>query len=289
MKVHKLPLIVYFLFTVSISAFCQDFNDLQNKADLMFMDGKFDLALEQYKSLIQLDSGDSTQRANVFSYAGLCSEQLGQKKEALSYYKEALLLRVPQLMIYDKMISLAKEEKDNEAYEFALLQKGAEFPDFDVDIEQSLGYYYYNTKQYKKLLTTTSKLTEWFPDNARFFLFQAVAKQNLNDIKGAKVDYYKVLSLDPDNAGANMGIGMILYNNANEIYDKLKADYDAIVKPSRVDYSNFRTKLEEPKAIYEDALPYLLKAYENKSYASLKGVIKNSYLRLGNKENADKY
>ena len=274
---------------VSVVASGQDFSELQNQADKAFMDGKYEQALVQYKSLIALDDGDSIQRANVYSYAGFCSEELGQNKEALRFYKEALLLHVPQLMIYDKMINLAKNENDDEAYEFGLLQKKSEFPEFEAAIVQSLGYHYYKTKQYKELLGTTTKLTEWFPDNAKFILFQAVAKQNLGDEEGAKADYAKVLSLDPDNAGANMSVGLILYNKANKIYDKMKGEYDAIKNPSRIDYSNLRSNLEEPKAIFEEALPYLLKAYENKSYGSLKAVIRNAYVKLGDKEKADKY
>lgn len=289
MKVYKWLLIVCFFFTVNISAVGQNFNDLQKIADLDFMNGKYVEALEQYNGLIKLEIADSVQLANLYSYAAMCNEELGKNDTALKFYKKALVLHVPQLMIYDKMVALAKTEKDDDAYEFALLQKESEFPDFEVSIQQSLAYHYYNTKQNKKLLACTGKLTEWFPDNTKFFLFEATAKQNLNDIEGAKVAYTKVLSLEPDNAGANMGIGMILYNKANIIYDKMKADYDAINKPSRVDYSNFRTKLDAPKAIYKEALPYLQKAYKNKSYASLKGIIKNIYIRMGDKENADKY
>lgn len=289
MKLRILLPFFYLFFGVFLTAQGQDFDSLQNKADMAFMNSKFEQALSDYKTLIALKSGDTIQRANVYSYAALCNEQLGNNKEALVYFKEALLLHVPQLMIYDKMISLAKDEKDNDAYEFALLQKKSEFPDFEISIEESLGYHYYNSKQYDKLLITTKKLTEWYPDNAKFYLFQAVARQNLNDVEGALIDYKKVLSIEPENAGANMGIGVILYNRANKVYDKLKADYDAINNPSRVDYSTYRTKLEKPKAMFEEALTYLLKAYENKAYSSLKGLIRNAYIKVGDKEHADKY
>ena len=280
-------LVLFFVFIFPSNA--QDIDELKGEAEKAFMNSQFEESLGFYKQLIDTNDGDSIQRSMYYAYAGLSSEKLNQKKEALNFFKQAILLKVPRLMIYDKMISLAKSEKDNEAYEFALMQKMDAFPDFEGSVVQSLAYLYYNTKAYEKLLNTTDTLTKWYPDNAKFHLFSAVAKQNLGDVFGAKEEYLKVLGIEPDNAGANMGVGMILYNNASNEYDKLKTDYETLESPSRMDYSNFRKNLEKPQNIYKEALPYLLKAYENKSYSSLKGIIRNSYLRIGEAETADKY
>lgn len=267
----------------------EDFETIKNKADLAFMDGQYSDALKRYEQLIQSGEGDSTDMAMIYGYAAISEEQTGDKKQALQYYREALKRNVPQLMVYDQMIELAKAEKDHEAYEFALLQKQSEFPDFEASIIQSLAYHYFNTKQYDKLIEKSKILTGWYPDNATFHLFDAVARQNLDDVEGASASYKKVLAIDPDHAGANMGQGMILYKQASAVYDALKKNYESLEKPDRVDYSNYRKQLEKPKAIYNEALPYLIKAYKNPSYSSLKGVIRNCYLRTEDKETANKY
>ena len=277
------------LIVMCVSIQAQDFDSKMNSANTALMNGNYEVALTESKNLIAGGEGDSLQQAMVYSYAGLASEGLGKTADAIKYYKKAIQLQVPRLDIYDKMISLTKQAKNNADYEFALLEKRKAFPDFQTSIVQSLAYLYVNTKQYDKLLAATNELTVWFPTNATFFNFQGIAYQNLGQVDQAVVSYKKALELDPAHAGANMGLGMILYKKGSKIFDKEKKAYESISKPSRVDYTNYRKSLEEAKSVYREALPYLLKAYQNKSYSSLKGVIFNIYTRLEEKEKAMQY
>ncbi|MFA9390811.1 MAG: tetratricopeptide repeat protein [Prolixibacteraceae bacterium] len=269
--------------------FAQDFDAIKTNADQAYVSNNYPKALELYQQILNGAEADSADMALIYSNAGMCCTQLNQSNEAIAYFKKAVSYKVPQLMIYDKLIEMTKAAKDYKNYEFALLHKLEEFPDFIGDVNSKLAYHYYNTQQYDKVLEVTNTLIEWYPDNAKYWLFNAVARQNLNDLPGAEKAYDKVLVLDPEQAGANMGKGMILYNRATAMYDKMKNAYDALDKPDRVDYSNYRKEIEKPKAIFAKALPYLLKAYENKAYASLSGIIKTTYLRLEDKQNADKY
>ncbi len=289
MKVKDLLLLVSVSFIYFCSLEAQEPDSLMDSAYGAFINGQYEQALEQYLNILSTGSVDSVNRSLAYGYAGLCSEELGEKKDALGFYKEAILLRVPRLLIYDKMINLAKQEKDHSAYEFALVQKRMEFPDFEVPVVQSLAYHYFNTKQYDKLLSTTILLTEWFPGEARFYYFDAIAKQNLDDPEGARTSFLAVLDLDPDHSGANLGIGMILYNEASDLFTKAIEEYEAKTNPDRIDYYNYMKKIEKPQAIYRQALPYLLKAYEDKAYSGLKAIIYNSYMRLEDMDNANKY
>jgi len=271
------------------SILAQDFFDRKAKADFAYINSNYDEALELYRSIMNFPGVDSANVALVYANAGICCENLQKNTEAIAYYKEAVRFNVPQLMIYDKLISMAKDAKDNSIYEFALLRKKSAFDEFEIEVNQKLVYLYYNTKQYQQLLEISNFLLEWYPDYSKYHLYNAVARQNLNDIDGAEKEYEKAIEFDPADAGANMGKGLILFNKAEKIYDNCKSRYETIAKPDRIDYSNYRKCLEGPKAIYSECLPYLLKAYENKSYSSLKDFIKKTYLRLEEKENADKY
>jgi tetratricopeptide (TPR) repeat protein len=262
---------------------------LLEAAEVMFIAGKYGEALAQYEVIFGTQEADSVQRSLARGYAGLCSEGLGKSREALAFYREAILMKVPRLDIYERMISLAKKEKDHAAYEFAQLSKIEAFPDFEAAVVQNLAYHYYNTKQYDKLLGCTRQLNEWFPGNAKFHYFGAVAEQKTGDIEAARAGFRTVLEIEPDHAGANMGMGMILYNEATELFTTAIREYESIRDPDRVDYHYYNKAIEKPQAIYRQAIPYLLKAYANKSYSGLRGAIYNSYMRLEDMENANKY
>jgi tetratricopeptide (TPR) repeat protein len=258
-------------------------------AEAAYMTGQHEKAIGQYEIILQMKGVDSVQRSLASGYAGLCNQELGKNREALAYYREAILLQVPRLDIYERMITLAKQEKDHSAYEFALIQKMEAFPDLEISAIQSLAYHYYNTKQYEKLLECTEQLTEWLPRNAKFHYFSAVAKQKTGDIEGARVAFKTTLEIDPGHAGANMGLGMILYNEATELFTEAIKEYESIKDPDRVDYYHYNKSIEKPQEIYRQAIPYLLKAYEDKFYSGLRGAIYNSYMRLEDMENANKY
>lgn len=267
----------------------QDPDSLMDAAEKEFMEQRYEPALVRCRDILAMPGADSVSRSLAFAYAGLCSEELGDPASALDYYREALLLDVPRLSIYDQMIGLAREQEDDPAYEFALLRKKEAFPDFEIAVVQSLAFHYFNTKQYGKLLECTRQLTGWFPDNTRFHYFDATAKQRLGDTQGAEKSFKTVLELEPDHAGANMGLGMILYNRATKLFEKAIEEYEAIKNPDRVDYYNYNKKIEVPQAIYRQAIPYLLKAYENPSYSGLRAALYNSYMRLEDMDNANKY
>jgi tetratricopeptide (TPR) repeat protein len=289
MYTKGLRLLICLLFFFNLTVPAQDVASLMSSAENSFIESDYEKALKGFMEIISMNDTDSVTRSLAYAYAGLCSEELGENENALSYYKEALLYKIPRLDIYDKMISLSKKVNNDTLYEFALQKKLKAFPDFEAQIVQSLAYHYYNTKQYEELLEATGKLTEWYPDNPRFHFFHAIAAQNSGDLEAARTSFQTALELDPDHPGANMGMGMLLYNQATELFTKAIKEYESIKNPDRVDYAVYNRNIKEPQAIYREAIPYLLKAYEDKSYSGLRGAIYNSYMRLEEMENAEKY
>lgn len=285
----KILLSTLSVFLIWSAVKAQDIDSKLNEIKFSLMNGNYEEGLKASKSIIESNAGDSTQLAFVYSYAGISSEATGKTEDAISYYKKAVRFEVPQLDIYDKLISLSKKEKNDSVYEFALLEKAKSFPDFDDSVTKSLATHYANSGQYKKLLKISNKLLESYPNETRYLFYKGVALQNSDQIEEAKVYYNKILELDPDHSGANMGIGMMLYNDGSEIFKSRKKEYESKVNPDRVDYSVYNKGIEAGKKLYREALPYLLKAYESGSYPGLKQVLFNTYARLEQSEKAKAY
>jgi len=266
--------------------------DIDSKVDdikTILIDGNYEAGLKECKALLETEISDTMQLSLVYGYAGLSSEILGHKEDAIEYYQKAVLYQVPQLDIYDKLINLSKKAKNDSIYEFALLEKSKAYPEYKQEIAESLAYHYVSTMQYEKLLSTTNELLSWFPNEINYLFFKGIALQNLNQVDEAKEYYAETVKLNPDHPGANMSLGMILYNDGSEIFSFRKKQYEAIAKPDRMDYLDYNQGIEKGKALYKKALPYLLKAYESGSYPDLKPILFNTYVRLEQKDKAEPY
>ena len=266
--------------------------DVSSKIDDIkstLINGNYAEGLKQCEEVLKSGISDTMQLAMVYGYAGLSSEALKHKTEAINYYKKAVALQMPQLDVYDKLINLSKKEKNDSVYEYALLEKLKVFPEYSDEVKKSLAYLYINTKQYENLLDITNELLTLHPKEVNYLYFKGVALQNLNKPEEAKVFYTETLNLDPEHSGANMSLGLILYNNGSEIFLKKKKEYESIAKPDRVDYHNYDVGIEKGRVLYRQALPHLIKAYESGSYPDLKPIIFNAYIRLEQKEKAEPY
>lgn len=285
----KVLSIVAALILAFMWAGAQDIDTRINDAKMNMINGNYEAGLTECKALIESGLSDSSKLSLVYSYAGISSEALGNPEDALTYYSQSVSLQVPQLDIYDKLISLAKKQKNDSIYEFALFEKAKAFPEYHRDITKSLAYHYANSKQYEKLLETSDQLLTWNPDNANYLFFKGVALQNLENIEEAKSHYRQVLEINPDHAGANMSLGTILYSEGSKIFAIRKKEYESKANPTRSDYSAYNKGIEEGKAIYREALPHLLKAYESGKYPGLKQILFNTYARLEQKDKAETY
>ena len=286
---YKLLSILYFALVMISSIQAQDFDDKLTDAKIAMMDGKYETGLNICKQLISSGNADSTKLAEAYASAGMASEALKNLPDALHYYSKAVEFQVPQFDIYDKLISLSKKEQNDSIYEFALLEKMKAFPDYEDPVTKNLANHYAKTEQYSKLVKTSDKLLGWYPDETKYLFFKAVALQNLGQVDEAQDYYRKILELDPDHPGANMSVGLMIYNKGSEIFTARKNEYEAIAKPDRVDYATYNRGIEEGKKLYREAAPYLIKAYESGSYPSLKRVLFNLYVLLEEKEKAEPY
>ncbi len=279
-------ILLFFTLTVLVA---QDVDSKIDDIKSALINGDYELGLKKCETLLKSGISDTMQLATVYGYAGLSSEALKHKTEAINYYKKAVELQMPQLDVYDKLINLSKKEKNDSIYEFALLEKSKAFPEYNDEVNKSLAYLYINKNQYEKLISTTNELLRLHPDDTNYIYFKGVALQNLNQVEEAKVFYTEVLKLNPDHSGANMSLGLLIYNEGSEVFLQKKKKYEAIAKPDRVDYHEYEKGIERGKTLYRQALPYLLKAYESGTYPDLKPILFNLHVRLEQKDKAEPY
>ena len=282
-------IIACLVFLTIITAHSQDFDEKLMDAKLAIMEGNYESGLNICNELIATKNDDSTHLAEAFATAGLACEGLKHTTDALNYYSKAVELNIPQLDIYDKLIGLSKNEKNDSIYEFALIEKLKAFPIFEESITKNLNNHYAKIKDYEKLLTTSNKLISWYPSTTRYLFYKALALQNVGQIEESRTYYQKVLELEPEHPGANMSIGLMLYNKGREIFSQEKKEYEAIAKPDRVDYAVYNRGREKGKVFFREASPYLIKAYESGSYPDLKRVLFNLYVLSEEKEKAEPY
>ena len=269
--------------------YAQDFATLKSEADNAFMTGNNADAIVKYKQLMNME-GDSADFAMIYAYAGLCSKALDNVDDALTYLHKALDYDVKRSMIYDQMINIAFNAKNYDEYEYAMSKKMEDFPHSKNEILKTLVTTFYQEKMYDRLVKYTEQILKLYPTNKSYMTYDAIAKQNLGDDDAAIVAFEKLIKVDPANAYAQMGVGMIYYKRANEKWDKAKEEYEK-GKQGQVEYAYYRKSLGPLRENYKKGLPYLVKAYElNPSkYASLKSAISKSYTRTEQPEEAAKY
>ncbi len=285
---RKILIMCCLLFSLTLSK-AQDTAATIDDIKMELINSNYDKGLDMCKSLIVSGISDTMQLSLAYGYAGLSSEALGNKEDALAYYKEAVRLEVPQLDVYDKLINLSKRQKNDSVYEYALLEKTKVYPEYSQDNSKSLAYLYFNTQQYEKLLNITDELLIDSPNDANYLYFKGIALQNSDKAEDSKSYFSDALKADPNHIGANMSLGMILYGKGTDIFAFRKKEYESKANPTRSDYSVYNKGIEAGKEFYRQALPHLLKAYESGSYPGLKQVIFNAYARLEQKDKADKY
>lgn len=275
------------IFTILITTWAssgQDFDEKLKLTNKLVSEEKYEEAIEAYQSLINSGEGDSIQLAWVYGYSGTCYESLGKTDEAVSSYIKAVEMGFPNYSVYDKLNSIGKKKKDYQAQKVALEAKARMFPEVEVASLKSLCYVYANLKEYQQLEKTTATLISFPPVGYKTYYFRAVAFQQTKNVSEAMVNYKEALAVKPDDYGSNMNLGLIMYNLTSAKFEKQNKSYEAIAKPTRVDYSNYTKATEQLKKEYLEAEPYLLKAYQTKKNATLNKALYNLYARTQQKE-----
>ncbi len=287
--VKKLVLLCSFVW-LCLVGYAQNLEELIDNCKKIIVEKQFAQVIEESQILLNRSDLDSSQIALVSTFAGVASKEIGKHQDALNYFKKSIDYKISQFDIYEMFISIASDLGDNENYEFGLKKEVITFP-FQKEVNDAkLINLYVKSKQYEKLASFSYELIDsGSTDKSNLYYYAAYANQSLNNIADAEKDYLESLNADPENMKSNLGLGMYYYKKAGNVYKSLKAEYNNLKNPSRLDYDHYRKSLESSKSIYRKSLGYIMKVYNENPSDNLKVVIYNTYIRLGEKTKAEVY
>lgn len=280
---------LWVLMIFCLFASAQNFQENLDAANTEFRKGNFKEAVELFNSLLASESGDSLQMAYAHGYLGVCLEETGDKKGAISNYKKSISFGIDEYQIYDRAIKLSKAEKNDEVYELALVNGIKTFPETEQEFSKKLAYHYFNNQRYDDLLKVTDVLLSLDISNAIYHYFKGAALQSTGQLEAAEGSYEMALALNPDHLNSNLQYGMILFNKGSHIYESEKKKYESLAKPTRLDYTNYNKAIVKGNEYYKRAEVYLVKYYQNKPNTQVKKALFNLYTRLGDKSKAALY
>ncbi len=281
------------LFLVLLNAFLSfgqdDFDSSIKKANEAINNSDYKEALKNFEAAFAVGNADSTKITWYGSVAGICAQELGDHDKAIEMFLMALEYGATSKDIYDRLLELAKKNKKTDVEEKTLLFALKNLPGEKRKYESKLLYFYYNSQRFDQAIKQADVILENQPDQIRVMYMKSLALYGLENTESACDELNKILTLEPENAGANSMMGIIYYRLATNDYDNYVAQYKKLAKPTRGDYAVYLRNIETSYPMYRKALSYLLKAYELKPDNKVKAAIYNSYIRLEQKDTAMKY
>lgn len=132
--------------------------------------------------------------------------------------------------------------------------------------------YNVNTQNYTEAEKILDQAINDDPQNAEFVNLKGILIENAKSIEEALPYFKQAVDLDPNSSKANFDLGRYYFNKAVKVRDE------------RTDLNGEAlSALTNP--LYEQALPYLEKAYElDKENLDAKNALRNIYYQLGNEE-----
>lgn len=257
--VPKVIISLVLLFGIIGNCQSQSIEDKLSKANSLFFEKDYTNAINAYNSLLP-ELTDSFDLSHIYSYTAICYENLGDSSNAYVNYKNAVNFKIREYSIYNKLFSLAKKQNDVDCQEFVLLQKMDVFPTDENSILEKLANLYIISKQNPKLFDMAERLIKMNPVNFKSYYYQAIAFQNNGENEKAESNYKKSLELKPDDLGANIGLGFLIFNRASAAFEKEQIRYEKLKKPSWDDYLSYLQTIKRIKAEYREAEPFLNKA-----------------------------
>ncbi len=201
--------------------------------------------------------------------------------------EKAKELNYEDLKLYVYLASGYDGLKKYDLGEKYLLEGLEKYPEDKALLLKKLVYHYSKARDYAKTVDAVDKALPYYPGDTKMLLLKANALLSLKKYDEA-IDVYKsMVEAEPDDFKAISKLGIALIKKTEDSYKKEVKRYKSLKNPDRVDYTNYRKKIEHISTGYKDALPYLEKARELKPTDKLVlNCLVVSYNRLGMKDKA---
>lgn len=176
-------------------------------------------------------------------------------------------------------IQLEQPEKAMEAIEVA-----KEMDPDDITLLQAEADLYYQLGDVEKYQELMNNIKDKAPDDAMVYYNLGVSAEQLEDEEAAKQFYEKSIELDPEYVYTYLNLARLILSEETKLVEEMNE-----LGMSAADNKRYEQLNKQKKELYEEALPYLEKAYKVDS--TNKGVIQtlmNIHYQLGNDDEAEK-
>lgn len=216
----------------------------------------------------------------IFAYYAAVSYQTAKNNEkAIEYFKKSLELGYAQKgNTYVYLCATLQEVGDTVAGISYLKDGFTKYPENSVIIGQLINYYLAKNENIEEVLQYINVAKKNTPDNASLYCAEGVLFEQMKKNDSAKKAYSEAIKIDANNFNANYNLGVLIFNEAVELYKVAnKIDF------SKVKEFEAAVVLGDNK--YKEALPYFEKCYviNPEERASLENV-KNITFQLRNKD-----
>lgn len=283
----KFLIIISFIVLV-IHADAQEADLAKSNAIIAEGQGNYKSAAELYKKAVELYSEEEKSDTFCIFKAGQNFVRIKNYEEGVEFLDKALSLNYSDKSLYLYLGTCYDGlKKHDEAVVF--FKKGMElYPEEKVNYLKKLAYHYYNVKNYKEAVSTIDKALILTPGNSKLLYLKGNSLGNLNNYNEAISIYESILSKEPDNKKVISKMGVMIYKKTEVSYKKEVNRYEKMKNPDRIDYHNYRKKIDQLNLGYSKALTYLEKARADKpNDKSILNCLMITYSRLNMKDKAN--
>jgi len=233
-----------------------------SKSDAIIAEGQgmYKDAAELYKKAADLYAQDGKQDTFCIYKAGQNFIRAKEYPQGIEYLEKAASLNYKDKNLYLSLADGYDGIKDYAKAEQALKKGMEQFPEEKGNYLKKMAYHYYKSKEYSKAVSAIDEALTYFPGDIKLLYLKGNSLGKLNKYDDAIAAYKDILAKEPDNQKAITKLGVIMFKKTETAYKKEVKNYDKLKNPSRVDYSNYRKKIESLNSGYKEALPYLEKA-----------------------------
>ena len=267
----------------------QSIKEYQTKASEHMSNGEFSEALAQYQQAIALVP-DDTSNCMVYAYAGICAQQLDDKVQAKALFIESVNRGVEEPRVFDSLGDIARKEKD---YDTQLLAYKAGVERSSIDKQKyllKLCSVYKKQKDGDALLSTSALALENDANDLKALEYKGTGLQYQKKMSDAVKVFEEINTLDKENLNANIFLGNYNYQVGKNKLASARKKYDAIAKPTRVEWHDNNVNNNAIMAkYYSPAIEYLVFADNAKPNKSFKKMLFVMYTKMGEKEKAAPY
>lgn len=231
----------------------------------------YDKALANYKMAAQIRPADTT----AVLYSAYAQEAKQDFAGAKASYNQLLGMNYKSVTLYNRMLQMARQEKDDKAAAQVLQQALAAYPTNKGFMLEDLNMSLASGKG-EDALAKINKTIAADPANSNLYAVRGSMYDQQKKSDLALADYKKAVELDPNNFDAQFNLGVYNYNRAADAYTKAS-------KMNLATYQKSGKALEvQGKKYFQDSVPYFEKALQlqpddRNTLTSLQKV----YFRLG--------